>query len=605
MLKRWKQLANSIQWKLVVIYLLMIIMAMQLIGVYFFRQLENHFTSSLNQTLRTQAEVLKKMGVTEELAKGQNDEERSNHLNTLLGKLAPSLKQSDITIHIIDENNFIIASTEPNQSKLKKRPFTYNLPQQPTEVLKRTNPATNQDYQFYTERLSHAGNYVGMIYVEAPLKQTYENIKDISVILVQITMISLVVTCILIVILARTITSPVKEITEQATLMAAGDFDRKVDVRSHDEIGQLAHAFNHLAAHLRNALAEKEEEKEKLESVLSNMSDGVIAFDSAGKVIVKNEWAEKLLDRPIPIGEKIDHILPLDQSLDKPLAQEWQTYLEIRQQDSEDPVILRATFTPIKLKGENVYGTVTVLGDVTEQKRLDQQRKDFVANVSHELRTPLTTIKSYLEALEDGAVEEPELARRFLKVSLQEADRMTRLIQDLLHLSHLDSRKATFNKQSISLEPLLEEVADRFRLQCEERNISFTLSIHPPVPNVYADKDKLNQVLDNLVSNAVKYTPDGGSVALVLQTNRQGMVEVGVADTGIGIPKKDLGRIFERFYRVDKARSRSLGGTGLGLAIAQEIVHHHEGEIEIDSVYQKGTLVTFTLPPVTGGKNDE
>ncbi|MBA4602895.1 HAMP domain-containing protein [Thermoactinomyces sp. AMNI-1] len=604
-MKKWKQLVNSIQWKLVVIYLLLIIMAMQLIGVYFFRQLENHFTDSLNQNLRTQAEVLKKMGVAEELAKGQNDEERSRHLNTLLSKLAPSLQQSDMTIHIIDENNFIIASTEPNQSKLKKRPFTYSLPAQPTEVLKRTDPATGQDYQFYTEKLSSGNNYAGMIYIEAPLKQTYENIKEISVILVQITIVSLIITSLLVVILARTITSPVKEITEQATLMAAGDFNRKVSLRSEDEIGQLAHAFNHLAAHLRNALAEKEEEKEKLESVLANMSDGVIATDSLGQVIVKNEWAEKLLEHPVEIGETIDNILPSDTLIDLPLTRERQTYLELKPDDPETNTILKVTYTPIKLKEENMYGMVIVLEDVTEQKRLDQQRKDFVANVSHELRTPLTTIKSYLEALEDGAMDEPELARRFLKVTRQEADRMTRLIQDLLQLSHLDSRKITFHKQQISLEPLLQEVADHFSFQCKERCISLTLYTHSKLPQIFADRDKLHQVLDNLVSNAVKYTPDGGSIAIVAQTDTQGMVEVGIADTGIGIPKKDLGRIFERFYRVDKARSRSLGGTGLGLAIAQEIVHHHEGEIEIDSIYKKGTLVSFTLPPVTGGKKDE
>lgn len=248
---------------------------------------------------------------------------------------------------------------------------------------------------------------------------------------------------------------------------------------------------------------------------------------------------------------------------------------------------------------------VAVLEDVTEQEKLDRQRKDFVANVSHELRTPLTTIKSYLEALDDGAINEPELATRFLKVTRQEADRMTRLIQDLLQLSRLDAQKSKFAKKPVSVELMLEEAVDRFSFQCKQKNISLTLYIHERIPRVYADPDKLDQVLDNLISNAVKYTPDGGSVAVVAQEKADGMVEIGVADTGIGIPKKDLGRIFERFYRVDKARSRSMGGTGLGLSIAQQIVHGHQGEIEIDSVYKKGTLVSFTLPPVSGGNVHE
>jgi two-component system sensor histidine kinase VicK len=187
----------------------------------------------------------------------------------------------------------------------------------------------------------------------------------------------------------------------------------------------------------------------------------------------------------------------------------------------------------------------------------------------------------------------------FLKVTRQEAERMTRLISDLLQLSRLDAKKVTFRKKPLAVEELLEEAVDRFSVQCRQKNILLTLYFHGRLPRVYADRDKLDQVLDNLLSNAVKYTPEGGSIAVVAQKRKDGMVEIGVADTGIGIPKKDLGRIFERFYRVDKARSRSLGGTGLGLSIAQEIVRAHGGEIEIDSVYQKGTLVSFTLPPVS------
>jgi two-component system sensor histidine kinase VicK len=281
-----------------------------------------------------------------------------------------------------------------------------------------------------------------------------------------------------------------------------------------------------------------------------------------------------------------------------PLNTKRQTFIALNSEDNEENSIVKVTFTPIKPQGqEEMVSLITILQDVTEEEKLDRQRKDFVANVSHELRTPLTTIKSYLESLEDGAIHDPELAIRFLKVARQESDRMTRLINDLLQLSKLDAKQTRFVKKATTLSTMLEDVVDRFSMQCEQKKIDISLQILSYLPQVYADRDKIDQVLDNLLSNAVKFTPEGGKIVVSAKRQKNGMVEVSVADTGIGIPKKDLSRIFERFYRVDKARSRSMGGTGLGLAIAQEIIRYHEGEIWITSEYQKGTKVSFTLPP--------
>jgi two-component system sensor histidine kinase VicK len=418
----------------------------------------------------------------------------------------------------------------------------------------------------------------------------------ISKILVTSTAISLGIIGLLIILLTRTITTPVSEITSQATAMANGDFDRRVSIKSDDEIGKLAKAFNHLASHLREALTEKEEEKKKLETVLANMTDGVIATDSEGKVIVRNHWAEKLLQRKIGLGEKIDQILPLTEPIRLKELETSQQLLGLNPENGEDWTVLQITFSPIKRGFQEVVGLIAVLSDVTEKEKLDRQRKDFVANVSHELRTPLTTIKSYLEALADGAMEEPELAKRFLNVTQQEADRMTRLIQDLLQLSRLDAKRVTLNRKITSIPKILEEVVDRFSFQTKQKQIELGLKIENLLPTVIADRDKLTQVLDNILSNAVKYTPEGGKITIGAKKRSDGMVEVVVEDTGIGIPKKDLSRIFERFYRVDKARSRQMGGTGLGLAIAQEIVHLHGGNIWIESEYRKGTKVFFTLP---------
>ena len=289
--------------------------------------------------------------------------------------------------------------------------------------------------------------------------------------------------------------------------------------------------------------------------------------------------------------------MPLSEPLPLPLAEETQIHLEQNAEDKEEHSVIKITFTPIKRHGQEMVGLIAVLKDVTEEAKLDRQRKEFVANVSHELRTPLTTIKSYLESLEDGAIGDPELASRFLRVTLQEAERMNRLINDLLLLSRLDAKETRFHKQAVDLREMLEEVADRFSIPCEKKGIRLALQVSGPLPRVYVDRDQIDQVLDNLLSNAVKFTPEGGAITIRARRQKDGMAEVSVSDTGIGIPKKDLGRIFERFYRVDKARSRQMGGTGLGLSIAREIVLAHGGDIGIDSVYRRGTTVTFTLPP--------
>ncbi|WP_124728561.1 ATP-binding protein [Staphylospora marina] len=595
-MKQWMRLVNSVQWKLVVIYILLIITALQLIGVYFFRELEEYLIRDVNDDLRLQAGRLSQY-VKTELSRKTSDNEKRKEISKLLDTFR-FLKNAEI--RVIDKNNFVIASTAKQQQPDFVRPaFPFNV-QKPETIYRTWNAAKGVDYQGYILQLVDGGKRVGAIQIEMPLDKTYKTIRDISKILIKITFFALVLTSFLVVILARTITSPVKEITEQATAMASGDFDRQVSVKSGDEIGRLAMAFNHLAAHLRVALKQKEEETEKLQSVLANMSDGVIATDGDGRVIVKNLRAENLLERRIQLGEPLESVLPLTEPVRLPLREERHLFLEWETQDGE-PTILKVTLTPVKMGGDDrMTGLVAVLEDVTEQEKLDRQRKEFVANVSHELRTPLTTIKSYLEALEDGAVHEPELATRFLKVTRQEADRMTRLIQDLLTLSRLDARKERFQKRPLSTLELLDDAYQRFTFQCRQKSIDLTLYVPPGIRRVYADRDKIDQVLDNLISNAVKYTPEGGSIAITARTRPDGMVEVGVADTGIGIPKKDLGRIFERFYRVDKARSRELGGTGLGLAIAREIIRAHDGDIRIESVWKKGTLVTFTLPTVSG-----
>ncbi|PTX62442.1 two-component system sensor histidine kinase VicK [Melghirimyces profundicolus] len=578
------------------IYILLLLIAMQLIGVYFFQNLEDRFYENFRDNLEKQAGILQEV-IKDKMTPGTESEKQRKAIDDILNKLPLDKKN---TIQIVDQESVVIATTSGENSRIgqkNKSPRVSRVLQGIESPSVEVSHKAGNRYMVYSYPIKNDGDIIGAVYIEAPMQEMYDTIRTVSKILIKITAAAMVGTSLLGIILARTITNPVKEITEQATVMAEGDFNRKVTVKSDDEIGKLASAFNHLAQHLRDALSQNEEEKGRLQSVLANMSDGVIATDRKGKVIVSNRRARKMLGKDIELNEDINQVLPLANPISFPLTEERESFLELNR-DEDETLILKLTFTPVLRASREAVGLILVLQDVTEEEKLDRQRKEFVANVSHELRTPLTTIKSYLEALDEGgAMEEPELASRFLRVTRQEAERMTRLIHDLLQLSKLDSEKVRFHKQPLRLEELLEDAADRFSFQCRQKDIAFSLSIRKPLPRVYADRDQIDRVLDNLLSNAVKYTPEGQSVSLSAHRRSDGYVEVVVSDKGIGIPKKDLDRIFERFYRVDKARSRSMGGTGLGLAIAREIVQAHGGTIRMDSRYGEGTTVRFTLPP--------
>ncbi|MNI29558.1 Sensor histidine kinase YycG [compost metagenome] len=288
------------------------------------------------------------------------------------------------------------------------------------------------------------------------------------------------------------------------------------------------------------------------------------------------------------------HLTPEEQDI----LQQGTMHSTLLEEEGEegDSFVIRVTFTPIHRREFGIIGTIAVLQDVTEQEKLEESRREFVANVSHELRTPLTTIKSYTEALEDGALSDPELGPKFTSVIQIQTERMIRLVTDLLHLSRLDSKEAMLRKQPTGVMEMLEEVTDRFSFQMQEKGIKPTLFISSGVSIAWIDRDQIDQVLDNLISNAMKYTPEGGTITIEARNMEDGLLAISVQDNGIGIPKRDLDRIFERFYRVDKARSRNMGGTGLGLSIAREIVKAHGGTISLQSELGKGTKVTFTLP---------
>lgn len=591
---------RTIQAKLIIVYVLLILIAMQLIGVYFVSAMKTSLTSNFTKDLQERAELLSVLAAQNLGATGESAEESLENLRVLVNNL---FNIGGAEIQVLDASGKVLTTSKPSHADYVGTKNTQTVVSRALQGIR-----DNEEYiidednvrkKVVAKPVISGGKIVGAIYIAASMSDLYSTMERINNIFISGILLALGLTVVLCVILAHTITSPIKELTRRATAVAEGEFQQKMTVLGNDEIGQLSKAFNYMTSRLRDALAQNEEEKEKLASILTNMSDGVIATDESFRVILMNRRAGEMLqveDGTVD-GADIITLLHLPPE-ERDVLEQGTMHSTIQENDTPDGdvFLIRVTFTPIHRREFGIIGTIAVLQDVTEQEKLEASRREFVANVSHELRTPLTTIKSYTEALEDGALEDPELGPRFISVIQNQTERMIRLVTDLLHLSRLDSQEAQLRKQPTNVMEMLEEVADRFSFQMQERDIKPTLFIASDADTAWIDRDQIDQVLDNLISNAMKYTPEGGAIALEARKTEDGQLAISVQDNGIGIPKKDLERIFERFYRVDKARSRNMGGTGLGLSIAREIVKAHGGTISLQSEFGKGTKVTFTLP---------
>lgn len=579
---------QTVQWKVVVLYLLLILIAMQVISAYFIRAAESYYTNNFTETLNAQANLLA-VNVEQYL------EDRQSTSVEKMGELVQNLftlREADV--QVIDSNGIVLVTTEENRGLLGQK----NTRPEINVALLGTrsesiqyDPQTGKRVKVLAVPIKKNGQVLGALFLVASMEEMYRTIRQIIDILATGTAIALLLTVGLGVILARTITTPVKEITRQVTRMANGNFNGRVRIYSKDEIGRLALAFNYLSERLKSALEENEEEREKLSSIIMNMSDGVIATDREQTIILINDPARYM------IGEGKGEITgkKLTDYIDLSKVDEHGNLLLEKEVDGESRLV-RMKFSSIANQEGKGKGIVAVLHDVTEEEALEKERKEFVANVSHELRTPLTTFKSYIEALLEGAVEDREIAYRFLGVLTRETDRMTRLVNDLLQLSRFDAGQHSLDLRAIRLDLILKDLQERFYVQSKQQNIQLDIELPEEPLLIWVDKDGVIQVLDNLLSNAFKYSNEGTRILVRAIKQDEKWARIEVIDQGMGIPHRDLSKIFERFYRVDKARSRAMGGTGLGLSIARQIILAHGGNIQIDSEWQQGTTVSFTLP---------
>ncbi|WAH36982.1 ATP-binding protein [Alicyclobacillus dauci] len=579
---------RSLRFKLVLVYTLLIVFAVELIGAYFVRALTTSLIHNQSVAAKSQAELMATLV-------GPQLETDSKHITSSITSVVESVPQFlSGTVYLLNSDGDVTYSSAGGALIGQKRTDTVTtqaLIHHADAVSVRFDPFSKQHVLAVAVPVRQHQTFYGVLEYVLPIQSTYDTIRQVTTLFYTGSAVVLGLTIILGVILSRALTKPVLDVTRQARIMAAGDFSMRVEAESNDEIGDLVQAINHLADELDEALERNHLEQERLQAIITSMGDGVIVLNKSGDALFMNDAAGRMLRAD---GEMdVDPVAQLGlrdmtrQALDGHCT-------EVR---VVDDTIYHIIMTSIERRDET-DGFVAVVRDVTEQEHLNQARRDFVSNVSHELRTPLTSVKSYLEALRDLHDDEEQTRQTFLGVIEQETDRMVRLTRDLLQLSGLDRGQSYSVNQTISVAELLDQVEQRFAFQAGRQQLALTVEkLQDKTVFIRGNKDLVNRILDNLVSNALKYTPPGGHVFVEAEILPM-EVAITVIDDGVGIPKEDLPHVFERFYRVDKGRSRRLGGSGLGLALAREITERLDGDIHIDSEPEVGTRVRVSLKRV-------
>ena len=391
-----------------------------------------------------------------------------------------------------------------------------------------------------------------------------------------------------------------KQLNQKIKDLIAGDYSQVLDMQGNTEITNITNNLNDLSEVIRLTQENLEQESKRLHSILSYMTDGVLATNRRGQITMINDMAKRQLgvESDDALNQNILELLKIEDEYElRDLITQSPEMMIYSQNVNGEYISLRVRFALIRRESGFISGLVAVLHDTTEQEKEERERRLFVSNVSHELRTPLTSVKSYLEALDEGALYEP-VAPDFIKVSLDETNRMMRMVTDLLHLSRIDNATSHLDVELINFTAFITFILNRFdKMRAQDQEKKYELVRDYPITSVWIeiDTDKMTQVIDNILNNAIKYSPDGGKITVSMKTTDDQMI-LSISDQGLGIPKEDLPKIFDRFYRVDKARSRAQGGTGLGLAIAKEIIKQHNGFIWAKSEYGKGSTFTIVLP---------
>lgn len=576
---------RSLRMKLVMILVILILALMTVIGAFLINGVGNFYISEFYVQME---QTFSQDFISQLQRLAQQSQDAPREMKELL------MAQSGLGIDISGRNVYILSPTGDVLTASDQETsvdITANILTAMNGEIGQDSSITSGYMDLAVPIKTDSGSYI--VYVRDSKATVDKLTGQVLNIILQALALGLVICLVLSFLLAQILITPIRALTIGTRQVAAGDFSQRLEVTSRDEIGVLTRNFNYMSQVLRDTLSEVENERNKLSTLFLHMTDGVVAFSPAGLVIHSNPAASQMLSRSLDPTTSFQDLFAEDAAFDQILTLKRPQYLETQKTVGERELeLFMAPYSADQAPG----GVMVVIHDVTEQRRSEQARREFVANVSHELRTPLTNIKSYAETVIAAGDElPPELHNNFMGVIVSEADRMTRIVQDLLTLSKIDYGKMEMNVSRFSFSKAVRSVYEAVALNAESHGHTLTFSCEENMPDVDGDRERIEQVIMNIVSNAIKYTPDGGKIAITAATSGRN-VFVRISDNGIGIPEKDLPRLFERFYRVDKARSRESGGTGLGLSIAKEILNQHKGDIRIESVYGEGTDVTITLP---------
>lgn len=603
--KRWRKFFSSIHFKIALVFTLTLLVTLELVGAFFVKRLEQQNLATFRTQIALPAYV--NDSLTQQLI--STDQTKANSdIHTIL----TSINNASISeIEVIDSSGIIRGTSDINsQDEVGQKTTDANVKAALAGGKYTKNPIEERSgvrYQVVVKPLvSSSGgesNIIGVVEVRASLETTYDNLNHISLIYFSASLLAVVLGVVMAVIISRSLTKPIAEINDRTTQIAQGDYSGGILVRSNDEIGQLAENVNALAVRIEETTNSTEFERRRLDSVLEHMTDGVIATDRRGSINIINTAALQMTgmeDSNVALGQSILEVLQIADRYNLRELLDNQDEFLLDFSNEERQLIIRAYFSLIQRASGFISGLVIVLHDVTEQQRIEEERRQFVSNVSHELRTPLTSVKSYVDALQEGAIEDPEVAKSFLAVAQDETTRMIHMINDLLELSRMDSGTMKLETEYVNVGELFNYILNRFDMiiandDKPEKYYTIKREITNSQIWVELDTSKFTQVVDNIMNNAIKYSPDGG-VITARMIDRKTEVVLSITDQGLGIPKKDLGHIFDRFFRVDKARSRAQGGTGLGLAISKEIIERFGGKIWVDSSEGKGSTFSISLP---------
>lgn len=587
------QRLQSVKTKIIALYLVMLVTTLIFTGYFVQRSLEHYFSKWLERKLIKEMNLI--ITVVNPLLESK-DNMRLNQAIITYGK------ELETRITIIDLKGKVLADSRKDPLQMENHLYRPEV----QEVLKgklgkeiRYSSTLEMNMKYIALPIKkEGGDVVGIIRASLTLDRLQELYHGIWTVLLKSSFFAILIAILLSLKLTNQITDPIREITSAAQRIANGYLDHKLVIRTKDEIGQLALMFNYMVDRVKDKMQEISGEKNKIEAIVTSIGDAVIAVNKERRIILFNLAAERTfgIKEDIVLNKSVIQITKnykLDELVEVALEKNEIVTEELEMLVPEQRVF-RVQIAPIEGVKESTVGVVAVLRDITDIRRLEEMRKEFVGNVSHELKTPLTSIKGYVETLLDSNPDQ-KVSRSFLSIIREEANRLQRLIEDLLSLSRLESKSDYASKEQVDMIEVINDTVFLLGEKARRKSIALESDLPNSLPLIDANRDQMSRLIINLVDNAIKYTPKSGKVDIkVYNSNKKIIIEV--EDNGIGIPEKDLPRIFERFYRVDKARSRKLGGTGLGLSIIKHIIEEHQGQISVESEPQQGTKFKVELP---------